>query len=369
MHLDHLWLTDFRSYETAELKPAPAGLTLVVGPNGEGKTNLLEAVGYLATMRSFRGAPGEALVRVGADSAVVRANGERDGRRLLVEAELRRSGRDRVQINRQPLNRTRDLLDAWHTTVFTPDDLTMVKGGPSHRRDYLDDLLVSLHPRHDVARTEVEKVLRQRGALLRQVQGKRQLSDEERTTLDVWDLKLGQAGEALVKAREGLTDALQQRAAETYSDLAGAGVAGTSTGTAGVVGFTYQRSWEGPLIDALGAARADDVRRGVTTVGPHRDELMLSISGMPARTHASQGEQRSLALALRLAGHLVLTDRIGSPPILLLDDVFSELDHIRAGALLKLLPAGQAILTTATGAPPGATPEVEVRIEDGRIVP
>jgi DNA replication and repair protein RecF len=353
VHLDRLWLTDFRSYHHAELVPAPDGLTVVVGANGEGKTNLLEAVGYLASLRSFRGAPGPALIRAGAESAVVRAEGRREARNLLIEAELRPSGRDRVQVNRQALRRTRDLLGALQVTVFSPDDLELVKGGPAERRRYLDDLLVALHPRHDATQTEVDRVVRQRNALLKSTLGRGRPGPEVGRTLDVWDAKLAEAGEALVAARRGLTEALGPLALESYASLADAS---SSRGRTGVT-VVYQASWEGSLADALAAARHDDLRRGISTVGPHRDELGLAVGDLPARTHASQGEQRSLALALRLAGHRLVTGRIGSAPILLLDDVFSE------------LPVGQAILTTAGNLPAGARPEVTVRVEAGKLLP
>jgi DNA replication and repair protein RecF len=364
VHLDRLWLTDFRSYHHAELVPAPDGLTVVVGANGEGKTNLLEAIGYLASLRSFRGAPGEALIRVGADSAVVRAEGRRQQRNLLIEAELRPSGRDRVQVNRQPLRRTRDLLGALQATVFSPDDLEVVKGGPAERRRYLDDLLVALHPRHDATQTELDRVLRQRNALLRSTLGRGRPGPEVDSTLDVWDAKLAQAGETLVAARHGLAEALQPLVMESYARLAeAAALRGRAR-----VSLSYQPSWAGSLADALAAARPDDLRRGTSTVGPHRDELALTVGDLPARTHASQGEQRSLALALRLGGHRLVTGRIGSAPILLLDDVFSELDADRSAALLEGLPAGQAILTTVGHLPAGARPEVTARVEDGKLL-
>lgn len=365
MHLEQLWLRDFRSYADAEIGFAGDGLTVVTGPNGEGKTNLLEAIAYLATLRSFRGSPGEAMVRTGAAQGVVRAEGRRDGRRVLIEAELHPVGRDRVQVNRQALRRTRDLLGALQVTVFTPDDLELVKGGPHGRRQLLDDLLVCLHPRHDATRAELERVLRQRGALLRSAQGHARPAPDVASTLDVWDAKLAAAGEALVKAREGLAAALTDPAGDAYRQLAGAGGSGTRLD----VGLRYTRSWDGPLLEALASARGEDLRRGVSTVGPHRDELALDIGGMPARTHASQGEQRSLALALRLAGHAVVTARLGSPPVLLLDDVFSELDHDRAGALVRILPAGQAVLTTAGDLPAGARPQAVVRVEAGKLLP
>ncbi|HLI01541.1 MAG TPA: DNA replication/repair protein RecF [Acidimicrobiales bacterium] len=364
MHLEHLWLTDFRTYHQAELVPAASGLTVITGANGQGKTNLLEAIGYLATLRSFRGAPGEALIRVGAPNAVVRASGSREGRGLLIEAELKPTGRDRVQVNRQTLRRTRDLLGALQVTVFAPDDLELVKGGPAGRRRYLDDLLVALHPRHDATQTEVERVLKQRNALLKSAAGRGRPGPDVLSTLDVWDAKLTAAGEALVTARRGLAEAL--------SPLAGAAYATLATGSTGpgrvTVGVRYQPSWSGSLASALAAARDEDLRRGLSTVGPHRDELLLGIGGLPARTHASQGEQRTLALALRLGGHRLVTGRIGSPPILLLDDVFSELDPDRSAALLDSLPEGQALLTTAGALPAGVEAEVTVRVEDGKVL-
>jgi DNA replication and repair protein RecF len=359
----HLWLSDFRSYAAAELEPAP-GLTVLVGGNGQGKTNLLEAVGYLATLRSFRNAPGEALVRTGSSYAVVRAEAQREARNLLVEAELRPLGRDRVQVNRQPLRRTRDLLGALVVTVFAPDDLELVKGPPSSRRRFLDDLLVSLHPRHDATQVELERVLKQRNALLKSAGGRPRPSSEVTASLDVWDAKLVAAGEALVAARRGLTGALAPLTAEAYRAFVG----GAVTDRQGLVEVAYQPSWEGDLASAVAAARQDDLRRGVSTVGPHRDDLLVWIDGLPARTHASQGEQRSAALALRLAGHRLVTDRIGTAPVLLLDDVFSELDPLRAAALLAALPPGQALLTTAGAIPESARPELFVRVEQGKVL-
>ncbi|MDQ1436457.1 MAG: replication and repair protein RecF [Acidimicrobiaceae bacterium] len=357
MRVSRLWLTDFRNYTSAELAPAPEGLTVILGGNGQGKSNLLEAVGWLATLASFRGAPAEALVRQGADQAVVRAEGDRDGRTLLVEAEINLSRRDRVLVNRQPLKRARDLLGALRVTVFAPDDLILVKGGPSERRRYLDDLLVALHPRNDALRGEVERVLRQRTTLLKQSGGR--LSSEIEATLDVWDDKLAVAGEELAAAREALVTGLEPELGKAYDQVAS---------TAAEVAVSYERSWAGPLRDALAAARTDDVRRGVTTVGPHRDELALAIAGLPGRTHASQGEQRSLALALRLAGHALVTEATGSAPVLLLDDVFSELDPERSQALVAHLPSGQALLTTAGPPPAGVQPAAVVQVAQGAIV-
>jgi DNA replication and repair protein RecF len=350
------WLTDFRSYHEAELELSP-GFTAVVGHNGAGKTNLLEGIAWLATLSSFRGAPLDALVRQGADAAVLRADAERDGRSLLIEAQINRSGRNRVQLNRQPLRRARDLLGALRVTVFTPDDLVVVKGGPGERRRFLDDALVALQPRNDSLRAEVEKVLRQRSTLLKQCGGT--LDQSAAFTLDVWDTKLTEAGEALTKVRLDLLDRVRPVLSETYDALAR---------RAAEVDVSYDSQWlDQGLAAALAAARTSDVRRGVCTVGPHRDDVVLAVGGMPARTHASQGEQRTLALALRLAVHRVVADDAGSAPVLLLDDVFSELDPDRSDALLANLPAGQVLLTTAGDLPAGAEPDRVLRIVDGAI--
>ncbi len=357
MRIDRLWLTDFRGYRSAEAGFGP-GLTAIVGANGEGKTNLLEAVGYLATLGSFRGAPTEALVRAGADRAVVRGEGVRDGRTLLLEAEIAPGGRSRAQVNRQPLRRARDLLGAVRVTVFSPDDLALVKAGPGERRRYLDDVLVAVHPRNDELRAEVERVLRQRNALLKQAGGR--VTAEIEMTLDVWDAKLTTAGEALADARRALVERLAPSLANAYAEVARRGVA---------VEATYAPPWRAEgLAAALVAARRDELRRGVSLVGPHRDELDLRVEGLPARTHVSQGEQRSLALALRLAAHRVVADVTGSPPVLLLDDVFSELDPDRSDALLAHLPSGQTLLSTAGSLPAGAHPEQVLRVKAGTVI-
>jgi len=358
VHVRTLWLTDFRNYASAEVALAP-GLTALVGANGEGKSNLLEALAWLATLSSFRGAPTDALVRTGAPYAVVRADAERDGRDVLLEAQLQPNGRNRVQVNRQALRRSRDLLGYLRATVFAPDDLDIVKGGPGERRRYLDEVLVALHPRNDALRSDVERIIRQRTALLKQCGGR--LDEGAAFTLDVWDAKLADAGEALAGARADLLTRMQPELAATYDALARE----PALARAG-----YEAPWRAVgLAEALARARADDVRRGVCTVGPHRDEVQLSIADAPARTHASQGEQRTLALALRLAAHHVVTAETGTPPVLLLDDVFSELDPDRSAALLANLPTGQTLLTTASGLPPAAEPDVVLRVAGGTVAP
>ena len=241
--------------------------------------------------------------------------------------------------------------------MFSPDDLVLVKGSPGERRRYLDDALVALHPKNDALRAELDRVLRQRNTLLRQLGGR--LSADAAPTLDVWDAKLVEAGEALAAARQELVVRLQPVLIRTYTDVAGADVS---------VRARYEAPWRTTgLAAALIEARADELRRGISLVGPQRDDLVLQLEGRAARTHASQGEQRALALALRLASHHVVTEAVGEPPVLLLDDVFSELDPQRSAALVAHLPAGQAVLTTAGEVPRGTLPELVLRVTAGSV--
>jgi DNA replication and repair protein RecF len=228
-----------------------------------------------------------------------------------VEAEISTVGRNRVQVNRQRLQRARDLLGTVRATVFSPDDLVLVKGAPADRRRFLDDTLVALAVKYDALRLDLDRVVRQRNTLLKQVAGR--LDDEAALTLDVWDARLSEVGERLGHARSVLVERTAPMVTEAYAELAGAPFD---------VELSYASSWRADgLAASLAASRTDDVRRGVSTVGPHRDELEIRLAGMPARTHASQGEQRTLALALRLAAHRLVADRTGSTPVLVLDDV------------------------------------------------
>ena len=356
MRVTNLWLTHFRNYADAELAPAP-GLTVILGDNGQGKTNLLEGVSYAATLTSFRGVPTDALIQRGHDRAAVRLAADAAGREVLVEAEITASGRGRVSVNRQPLRRTRDLLGVVRVSIFAADDLELVKGGPAGRRRWLDELLVALHPSRVALLGDLERVLRQRNALLRQSGGP--LTPDVETTLEVWDTKLVTLGEELGAAREALVERIEPALAKAYEHVAGQPLD---------VAASYEAPWRAEGLGvALARCRADELRRGTTLAGPHRDELVLSLDGLPARTHASQGEQRSLALALRLAAHTAVIEDTGDIPVLLLDDVFSELDPSRSEALVHHLPEGQALLTTAAGQPAGTRPELVVRVSDARL--
>jgi DNA replication and repair protein RecF len=360
--VEQLELTNFRNYASATIT-FTAGTTALLGANGQGKTNLAEALTFLATLDSFRGVPVDTLIRNGEDTAIMRAQIRHDdGREILIEAELSRTGRNRIQVNRQRLVRTRDLLGVLRTTVFSPDDLVLVKGGPGERRRFLDDALVATATRFDAVRREVDRIVRQRNTFLKQIgyrPNPNQLSAEHALTLDVWDEKLATAGGELGDARAQLVAQLQPMVNLAYEQLAN-----RPTPT----DVSYEPEWRRiGLAHALQQARAEDLRRSLTTVGPHRDELDLSINGLPARTQASQGEQRTLALALRLATHRLVTESVGSPPVLVLDDVLSELDPDRATALLANMPAGQVIITSASGLPDAARPERILRIAHGTV--
>jgi DNA replication and repair protein RecF len=353
VQLDSLELRSFRSYAHVRIDLVD-GLTLVTGSNGSGKSNLLEAIGYLATQRSFRGHPIDAVVRTGSDRAVVRADGRDGDRQLLFEAEIVPGGRNRFFVNRQPLRRSRDLASMFRVSVFSPDDLELVKGGPAGRRDYLDDLLAAVHQRYGALQDDVDRVLRQRNALLKSAGGR--LDESAEVTLDVWDAKFGEVGGRLALARQRLLDRLSPFLVEAYAVIA------EGSGNQ-VVTTAYDAPWSAHpdgLTGALAAGRAEDVRRGLSLTGPHRDEVTLLIDGRPSRTHASQGEQRTLALALRLAGHRLLAEETGSVPVLLLDDVFSELDPQRCSALIRHLPVGQAVLASAQPPPADVGPHATV---------
>jgi DNA replication and repair protein RecF len=352
--LRHLELTDFRTFRTAGISPEPEGTTAITGANGTGKTSVLEALAYLGTRRSFRGAPPEAMVRTGAESAIVRASFDTPETSVLVEAEIGAAGRSRTRVNRKDASGRKVLAAAAPCTVFSPDDLTLISGGPRGRRDLLDDALGLLDAEGARAADETDRVLRQRAALLRQAGGR--ATADVATTLEVWDQRLADAGTVLVAARQRIVAELEPLVGGAYSRLAGA--AGQPN-----VEQRYQPSWEGDLLDALAVSRKDDLRRGLNTVGPHRDELVIVLDGREARTHASQGEQRCLALALRLGLHQLVRVRTTVAPTLLLDDVFSELDPARSRALVDELPEGQSILTTASPLPEGIAVARTVPVE------
>jgi DNA replication and repair protein RecF len=341
--LEELVVRDVRSFVSAALRPDRTGLTALTGPNGSGKTTMLEAIAFLGTHRSFRTANRDSMIRVGAEGAMIRSRFLREGRPTTVESELRTGRAPRTLVNHRPAPSRSALADAVAATVFSPEDLAVVQGAPARRRDLLDGAIRAVDRRAAADLDLLERILRQRGALLRQASGR--LTPDVGTSLDIWDARLAEVGERVATWRRDFTAAAEPEIVRAYADV--------SSDARLSVSVRYGASWQGELGEALAARRRDDVRRGTTTVGPHRDDLVLELGGRDARTQASQGEQRSLALALRLAVHRVVTERTGAAPILLLDDVFSELDPERSRALVRHLPGGQALLTTASPFPTG----------------
>ena len=357
MYVTALSLHEFRSYKTVDVE-LDAGVSAFVGPNGQGKTNLVEAVDYLATLGSHRVATDAPLVRAGASQAVVRAVVQRAGRAATLEVEINPGASNRARVNATPLPRPRELLGLLRAVVFSPEDIALVKGDPAERRRFLDALLVSRTPRLAGVKADYDRVLKQRNTLLKTAGAARRAGGGavQLQTLDAWDEHLAATGAELVAGRLALVAALQPQVAARYAEVAAQSVA-RSPVAALAAGLGYKPSFPLPdhpdrdaliaaLLTEVGARRAEELDRGVSLVGPHRDDLVLSLGDLPARGYASHGESWSLALALKLASyHLLRSD--GDDPILILDDVFAELDADRRDALAAMIVAAEQVLVTA----------------------
>ncbi len=394
MYVRHLSLVDFRNYPSAELELSP-GITILLGRNGQGKTNLVEAIGYLAGLSSHRVATDAPLVRAGTERAIARAAVVRGDREVLVEVEITPGRANRARLNRAPV-KPRDVLGYLRTVLFAPEDLALVKGDPEGRRRFLDELLILLAPRFAGVRADYDRALRQRNTLLRQSstrggrRGRARVASAAEAagatveaTLDVWDGQLAQFGADLLAARLFLVQRLGPLVADAYR---------TVSGGAGEAVLSYRGSLE-PVLDLAGAVAADatlptraelsaaiaerftqvrsaELERGQTLVGPHRDDLVLNLGDLPAKGYASHGESWSFALALRLAGfELLRRDDDGGDPVLILDDVFAELDAGRRDRLAAAVRGAQQVIVTAAVAedvPAGLTGGV-VHIGNGRI--
>ncbi len=357
MHVSALSLTDFRSWPQLDLELGP-GPTALVGSNGQGKTNVVEALLYVATLGSHRVSSDAPLVRQGAERAIVRTRVERDGRSTLVELELNPGKANRARVNRAPVPRAREVLGILRTVLFAPEDLALVKGDPSDRRRFLDDLLVARAPRLAGVRADYERVLKQRNALLKTAFLARRSGGADMRTLDVWDSHLAQTGSELLAARLTLVDDLLPFAQVAYREVSkGQGELGLAYKSSLADALPDTRDREvlaAALLSELARVRAQEVERGVSLVGPHRDELLLSLGTLPVKGYASHGESWSAALALRL-GSYELLKADGGEPVLVLDDVFAELDTGRRERLAALVqPAGQVLVTAAV---PGDVPE------------
>lgn len=356
MHVRTLVLDDFRSWQRVELALEP-GVTVLVGANGQGKTNLLEALGYLATLGSHRVATDAPLVRHGAERAIVRGTVVHDGRELTVELEIAPGRANRARINRSPVPRPREALGILRCVLFAPEDLALVRGDPGERRRFLDDLLVTRAPRMAGVRADYDKVLRQRSALLKTAGSARRSGrgSADLSTLDVWDGHLARHGAQLLAARLDLLAALAPHVVAGYARVApqshpiglryrsglGDALPEPADGESADVG-----KLEDALLSELTTLRDQEVERGVCLVGPHRDDVELSLGGTPAKGYASQGESWSFALALRLGSYELLCAD-GTEPVLLLDDVFAELDRNRRGRLAAAALRAEQVLVTA----------------------
>ena len=377
LYVSHLTLHDFRSYAAADIA-LDAGVTAFIGRNGHGKTNLVEAVDYLSRLTSHRVATDTPLVRAGTEQAVVRAAVVREGRTAVLEVEINPGRANRARVNRSPLPRVRDLVGLVRTVVFSPEDLTLVKGDPSDRRRFLDDLLVLRTPRLAGVRADYDRVLKQRNSLLKTAGAARRGSSSEESalsTLGVWDANLARVGAELLAARLGLVEELRPYVGKAYETVA----RGASREDARM---EYRPSLELPGTDReeLGAAllaeverrRNDELDRGISLVGPHRDELLLTLAGggqdLPVKGYASHGESWSFALALRLASYDLLRAD-GDDPILILDDVFAELDTDRRTQLAELVAGAEQVLVTAAVAAdvPDALAGATYTVADGEV--
>jgi DNA replication and repair protein RecF len=354
MHVTHLSLADFRSYPTVELA-LERGVTALVGPNGQGKTNLVEAIGYVATHSSHRVSGDAPLIRSGASRAVVRCAIARDDRTALIELEIVPGGSNRARINRSPLTRPRDALGVLRTVLFAPEDLAVVKGDPDGRRRFLDELLVVRSPRFAGVRADFDRVLRQRNALLKTAGATIKAGRGDVRTLDVWDAHLATAGAELLAGRLRLVRELSPLVAKAYAQVSqGQGDAATDYRSSlgedvTAAGIVDRELLQARMLEALAKHRPAELDRGVSLVGPHRDDVVLTLGGLPARGYASHGECWSFALALRLASYDLLCSDGGAEaePVLILDDVFAELDVGRRQRLAELVAGAEQVIVTA----------------------
>jgi DNA replication and repair protein RecF len=375
LHVAHLTLHNFRSYADLDVALEP-GATAFIGRNGQGKTNLVEAIDYLSRLSSHRVATDAPLVKAGADQAIVRASVVKEGRTALLEVELNPGRANRARINRSPLPRPREIIGLVRTVVFAPDDLTLVKGDPSDRRKFLDDLLVLRTPRLAGTRSDYDRILRQRNSLLKTAGHARGSSrDAAMSTLEIWDDNLARVGAELLGARLQLVDDLRPYVGKAYEAVA----RGATRDDADLdykasidLGANLPGDLPAALLEAIATKRKDELDRGISLVGPHRDELLLTLGDgdlrLPVKGYASHGESWSFALALRLASYDLLRAD-GDDPILVLDDVFAELDSERRSQLAQLVAGAEQVLVTAAVAAdvPASLQGVRFVVADGEV--
>jgi DNA replication and repair protein RecF len=366
-----LRLTDFRSYPSASLQLSE-GITTFVGRNGQGKTNLVEAIGYAATLTSHRVSTDAPLVRSGADRAIIGLDVVLPDRDCVVEIEVNPGKANRARINRAAVTKARDALGIVHTVLFAPEDLALVKGDPAERRRFIDELLIQRSPRMAGVKADYERVLKQRNALLKSAGGARRAAPEHlSSTLDVWDEQAATTGAELVAARIALVGELSERVTGAYNDIAGAPAGAVISYTSAIAQDTTSTSreeWRTWLMEALQHKRREELDRGITLVGPQRDDLSMWVNDHPAKGFASHGESWSFALSLRLASLAVLRED-GIEPVLILDDVFAELDTHRRNHLSQQVINSPQVLITAAVADdiPGALGGLRIPVSLGQV--
>jgi DNA replication and repair protein RecF len=353
MRVARIELVDFRSYPHVDVT-LDAGVSVFIGPNGQGKTNLVEAVAYVATLSSHRVATDAPLIRLGGERAIIRVAVVKDDREIVVEVELQAGRSNRARLNRTPLPRSRDVLGVLRTVTFAPEDLSLIKGDPAERRRYLDELLIARAPRFAGVRHDYDRVVKQRTALLKTAgqarRGGRSVADLR--TLDVWDAHLARIGAEVLTARLELVQSIGPLVDKAYESLAGETSAGPvvmeyrSSLGADLPSGASREVVEAALLAQAAASRVDELDRGVCLVGPHRDDLLLRLGPLPARGYASHGEAWAYALGLRLAAYDLLAAD-GAQPVLLLDDVFAELDIGRRERLAQLVRHAEQVIVTA----------------------
>lgn len=355
MGLHELTLRNFRPFETLVFQPDQLAITVLLSANGTGKSSVLEAVYALATASSFRTSSASDMIRSGQDLAEIHGTLFQNERRIQIDLTLRRGVRNttkRMLVNSQKPSSRAAVAEVLPLTVFTPEGVDIVRQGPEHRRVLLNNLLTDVWPHTSELIERFSRVLLQRNALLRSLQGNRP-SATQRDELSVWDEEFITSTIELIEQRQRLLAQTEPLVAHFYQELAQKSAAVT---------IQYETSWSGELTTALPRVLSDDIHRGYSTIGPHRDDIVLRLNTRDARRQASQGEQRSLALAIRLAGHELVERERGVSPLLLLDDVFSELDPVRGSRLLQLLPVGQTLVTTASPLPTAMTPAAVVDV-------
>lgn len=341
MYLSYIQLTNFRSYENLELELRP-GITSFVGSNGEGKTNIVESIGFLAYLRSHRTSSDNPLIKLENEKAYIRAKVNTAGREELLEVEINQGRANRARINQQPVRSTRELLGHLRAILFTPEDLSLIKGDPSERRDFLDTLLISRTPRYAGVIADYEKALKQRNSLLKNRPHERDLVP--------WDEHISRYGAEVIAARLQLISNLMPHVIKAYQRISsGDEINGTYKSSQDLQGKSA-KDLESEILSLLPTLRRAEMERGVTLIGPHRDDLLLTLGPSPVKGYASQGESWSFALALRMGSYRLLAEEglgLGSEPILILDDVFAELDSLRRDALLELIDSTEQVFVTA----------------------